>query len=169
MALTGDKATDEKAMREGIAAIMLDFAEPRGFPADHVHTRRRYVKNNDKWEAVALVPDPDDATQRVMRLLSVETASSSWDRKEWRVTFDLKVGWGFTDERPDNKGNSYDEVTAFAYGLLQSILDGETLGVDDAITVTRVRHNGTRFIPQDAQARPAHVADCAVDAIVEVC
>lgn len=169
MPLTGDKATDEKAMRDGIAAIMLDFGEPLGFPASHVHTRRRYVKSVEVWEAIALIVDPDDATQKVMRMLSVETASSSWDKREWKISFSIKVGWGFNDERPENRGNSHDEVTAFAYGLLQHILDGETLGVDDAITVTRVRHLGTRFVPQDAQARPAHVADCAVDAIVEVC
>jgi hypothetical protein len=172
MALTRNFATDEKTMREAVADLILTYALGLAgnlFDAAHIHTRPRFVATEEKWAAAALVADPDDAAKQVMRMSSVETASSLITSREWAIDFDVKVGWGFTDERPDDKGNSYDEVTAFAYGLLQFIFENQSLGVDDAITITRVRHLRTRFVKQDAQGRAAHVADLFVSATVEVC
>jgi hypothetical protein len=169
MALTGNFAEDEKLMRQGLADLIVDYGSTSLFASDHVHTRPRFVNSNEKWSAIALIPDPDDETKQVMRMASVETNSSDITEREWAIVFDLKVGWGFNDERPENRGNSYDEVTFFAYGLLQAVIEGQLIGVSDRITITRVRHLRTRFVRQDAQGRPAHVADLLVFANVEVC
>lgn len=171
MPLTGTFAEDEATMREALIdkAKAVVTVAPFDFPEDHLHTRRRYVRDNQKWEALALIPDPDDPSQKTMRLLSVETASGDISKTDWRMVFDVKVGMGFVDERPENRGNSYDALMKVVYTLLQQFVEDSTLGIDPNFEVTRVRHLGTRFVPSDVQAKPAHVADLQVHATLELC
>lgn len=183
-ALTGQLADDEKLLREAVrdkAEALLSSA-PFDFPAANVNSRRRYVRDNDVWRDLTSILDPDDTTPapaegepdnraRTMRLVTVETAASDYNQRTriWNLTFAVKVGYGFKDERPESRGNSYDELMKVVYTLLQNLVEDSTLGFSDDVEVYRARHAGTRFVPSDPQGRPAHVADCEVFATVEVC
>lgn len=187
MDLTGQLATDEKLLREAVLGLARELltAAPYDFPADNFHNRRRYIRDTNEWERVTTILDPDneedapapeveDTRPRVMRLVTVETQGSDYNRgaKTWSLVFALKVGYGFNDERPEGRGNSYDELMKIVHALLQQYLEVQALGFSEGndIEVTRARMVGSpRFVTADAQGRPAHVADLEVFATVEVC
>lgn len=173
MALTMDMATDEKLLREALGAKLLDIAAPFGFVDAHVQTRKRFVRTPEQWEAIALVPAADDASQKMLRLLTVTTAGSVRVTKEWRITWAVSVGYGFEDERVDGS-NSTDDLMRLVYTIMQQVFEDPALGVDEQITVTSVRHlpsrdGGFRFVPQDVSGRPSQVADITIEATLEVC
>lgn len=182
--LTGQLDADEKLLREAVTAIARDLlsASPFDFPGDRIHSRRRYIRDDKEWEAATSILDPDstepdpeegepDNRPRTMRFVAVETSSSDYNKAErlWRLTWIVHVGYGFNDERPEGRGNSYDELMRVVYKLLQQYLEDSSLGFNDDVEVNRTRHAGTRFVPSDQQGRPAHVADLEVFATVEVC
>lgn len=169
--LTGNLAADELILRQAIAAKALAVlsAPPFDFPEANVHDRNRYIRDDTKWELLTTIVDPDDASQRTMRLFSVETASSDATKYGWAVQWAAKVGVGFNDERPENRGNTHDYLMRAAYTLMQQFLEDSTLGVSTHVEVTRVRHAATRFVPSDKQGKPAQVADLLVYATVELC
>jgi hypothetical protein len=186
MELTGNLATDEKLLREAACDLARDLLSvaPFDFPPENVYSRRRYIRDLSEWLQAVSIVDPDttepapeigepDNRSRTMRLVTVETEGSDYNRRErvWNLVFAVKVGYGFTDERPENRGNSYDELQRVVYTLLQHFLEDATLGFTGAndVDVYRARHVGTRFVPSDSQGRPAHVADLQVFATVEVC
>jgi hypothetical protein len=184
--LTGNLATDEKTLREAVLSIARDLlsSAPYDFPATNFHSRRRYVRDDREWERLTSIVDPDneeeppaegveDKRPRVLRVVTVETEGSDYNRrgKIWSLTFGVKVGYGFTDERPENRGNSFDELMKAVHALLQEWLEVSALGFSegDDVEVDRARMVGTRFVTADAQGRPAHVADLQLFVTVEVC
>lgn len=184
--LTGNLATDEKLLREAVTAKARDVLAlaPFDFPETNFHSRRRFIADADEWLRVTSIVDPDneeeapgagqpDMRPRVMRLVTAETQSSDYnnDSRLWKLTFAVKVGFGFVDERPEGRGNSYDELMRAVYTLLQQYLEDSALGfsVASGVTVYRTRHTGTRMVAADKQGKAAHVADLEVFANVEVC
>lgn len=185
--LSGQLAADEKALREAAldVARSLLSAAPFDFPEANFHSRRRYIRDTGEWLALTSIVDPDtllpepaegekDNRPRTMRLVTVETAASDYNRdtRLWKLTFAVKVGYGFTDERPENRGNSFDELMTVVHSLIQQFLEVSSLGFSGAsdVDVYRARMVGTpRFVAADSQGRPAHVADLEVFLNVEVC
>jgi hypothetical protein len=185
--LTGNLATDESLLREAVLDTLRDLlsAAPYDFPATNFHSRRRYIRDTAEWERLTSILDPDnteaapeegepDNRPRTMRLVTVATAASDYNRdsKLWRLQWSVKIGYGFNDERPENRGNSFDELMKVVHASIQQLLESSTLGFDGAsdVDVYRARMVGEpRFVASDAQGRPAHVADLEVYANVEVC
>jgi hypothetical protein len=183
--LTGNLSDDEKALREAVAdkaRAVLSFL-PFDFPEANIHSRRRFITDAAKWLAATSIIDPDDARpapsagepdtrSRTMRLVTVSTGASDYNPrgKVWNITFPVKVGFGFVDERPEGRGNSFDALMKVVHTLLQQYVEDSTLGFGDSVEVYRARMVGEpRFVASDAQGRAAHVADLEVFLSVEVC
>lgn len=183
--LTGNLSDDEKALREAVTAKALDVLSslPFDFPPGNFHSRRRYVSDSAKWLALSSIVDPDeiraepragepDTRARTMRLVTVSTGASDYNARGrvWNLTFVVKVGFGFVDERPEGRGNSFDALQKVVHTLLQQFVEDSTLGFADTVEVYRARQVGEpRFVAADAQGRAAHVSDLEVFLSVEVC
>lgn len=172
MALTGYLDQDEKLLRAGLADVIEIYGAPLDFPVNHIFSRERYPKGYEKWEALALIENPDDAARKLLRLATVVTERSRFRAGEWSIRWTVKIGWGFQDERPADaitglsRGNSYDELMSFCYGFMGYVIARPDLGVDDALTILGTEHVRTRFVPQDKQGNAAHVADLAIDGVI---
>lgn len=183
--LTGNIADDEKALREAVAAKARELLSslPFDFPEGNIHSRRRFVADGSKWLELSSIVDPDDvrpapaegeidARARTMRLVTVSTGASDYNARGrvWNLTFAVKVGFGFVDERPEARGNSFDALMKVVHTLLQQYVEDSTLGFADKVEVYRARQVGEpRFVAADAQGRAAHVSDLEVFLSVEVC
>lgn len=163
----------EMTIRTAIRDMMLTVAAPYGFEAEKSHTRPRYPDTPEQWNAVAMIEDPRNDKNTLLRYIDVRLRSFKSENRQLTISYAMAVAVAFEDERRDTDGevtgNSTDDLIAVVFKIRKFFQDNQNLGLGDAVMHKLVQLVDMPFTAADAQGRPAQKAALTLDVVMNIC